>query len=227
MPRSVHPLTSISFLLFCFLVAGAGQPTDQFFVIAFLLFLSLVSGKRKKIWGSIVTTILPIAILLIVVNRLLGTAMSDGVPYALRFVLLITPLVIIVQSTPAADVALALRTSPLPARIQYLFIFSFEAVHSLRDLFQQALLAQRLRGLRTDRYFPRQWKNILPLLFPVLLTAVSQGIDRGLALEFKGIESSSPKTHLRSLPIGSFDKLSIALLILLSFFVILEKVFLQ
>ena len=220
MPRTVHPLTSISFLLFCFLVAVVGQPPAQFFVFALLLFLSLATSKRKTIWRNIVTTILPIAILLIVVNRLLGTAMSNGVPYALRFVLLITPLVIIVHSTPAENVALALRTSPLPPRIQYLFIFSFEAVQSLRDLFQQALLAQRLRGLRMDRFFPKRWKNIIPVLFPVLLTAVSQGIDRGLALEFKGIESTGPKTHVRSLPLRSSDKLSIALLVLLSLIVI-------
>lgn len=196
-------------------------------VIALLLFLSLVSRKRKQIWHIILTTVLPIAILLIAVNWFLGTTIGDGVPYAIRFVLLITPLVIIVQTTPATDVALTLRSTPLPARIQYLFMFSFEAVQSLRDLFQQALLAQRLRGLRTDRFFPKRWKNMLPLLFPVLLTAVSQGIDRGLALEFKGIEFPGPKTHMRSLPLSFSDKLSIALFILLSLFVILETTFLK
>ena len=190
-------------------------------MIAALLLLSLLPGKRKEIWRKIGAYILPIALLLIAVNRLLGETMGVGLSYALRFVLLMTPMVIIVYSIPASQISLALRTSALPARLQYLFIFSFEAVQSLRGMFQSVLIAQQLPGLRLDRSFARRWKNIFPLLFPVILTAVSQGMDRGLALEFKGIESRGPKTHLHTLPLRRADKLSIGLLLILSCFVIL------
>jgi energy-coupling factor transporter transmembrane protein EcfT len=97
-------------------------------------------------------------------------------------------------------------------------------VSMLRNLLHNVRIAQQLRGLRFEQTFVRRWRNIFPLLFPVLLIAISQGLDRSLAIEFKGIEYRGPKTYLRTLPWSRTDKFLASALLISSCGVILSRV---
>ena len=216
MRRTVHPLTSLCFILFFFVIALFGAPTTQMVGVMILLSAASSIRKRKQAWKKIALYILPIGILLLLVNSAFGAPFARGLAYALRFVLLITPLVIVVLGGSPTDFRLGLRTVPIPSRLHYLFIFSFEIIQTLRDVFQAVYIGQQLRGYNANRSLGNKWKNIFPLLLPVMLIAISQGLDRSLAFEFKGIESPAEKIYLRTLTLSPFDKLSIAILLLSS-----------
>lgn len=223
MRRSVHPLTSLCFIVFSFIVALVGSFALQIIVIIALLGLSFFIPKRKQAWKKIAYYVIPIGCLLVIVNSALGLPVHQGLAYALRFMLLITPLLVIVHATSPTDFSLGLRTVHIPSRLNYLFLFSFEIVQTLREVFQSVYIAQQLRGLHVTRSFFQRWKNIFPLLLPVTFIAISQSLDRSLAYEFKGIESPAAKTYLRTLPLSFFDKLAIVILLLLSCAVILTS----
>ena len=185
----------------------------QMLGVVILLSAASLIRKRKQAWKKIVFYILPIGILLLLVNSAFGAPFARGLAYALRFVLLITPLVIVVLSGSPTDFRLGLRTLPIPSRLHYLFVFSFEIVQTLRDVFHAVYIGQQLRGYYADQSLRNKWKNIFPLLLPVTIIAISQSLDRSLAFEFKGIESSTEKVYLQTLTLSPFDKVSIAVLL--------------
>jgi energy-coupling factor transporter transmembrane protein EcfT len=219
-------MTSLCFILFFFAIALFGAPTMQMVWVMILLSAATLIRKRKQAWKKIALYILPIGILLLFINSAFGAPFARGLAYALRFVLLITPLVIVIVGGSPTDFRLGLRSVPIPSRLQYLFIFSFEIIHSLRDVFHAVYIGQQLRGYHVDRSFRNKWKHVLPLLLPVTLIAISQSLDRSLAFEFKGIESPAEKVYLRTLTLSPFDKLSIAVLLLSSVGLIVASIFL-
>ena len=222
---SVHPFTSLCFILLFFVVALCGSMAIQVLAASILLLLSLFIRKRKQAWKTIALYIVPVSCLLILVNAALGAPLALGVTSALRIILLITPLVIVVHTGSSADFSVALRTLPIPSRLQYIFIFSFEIIQSLREIFKAVLIAQQLRGYRVERSIHKKWKSVFPLLLPVTLIAMSQSLDRSLSYEFKGIESTVTKTFLRTLPLTASDRWTIALLLLLSVVLIIASLF--
>lgn len=225
MQRSVHPFTILSFTLLSFVVAVAGRRPIQIAMCVTILAVSLLIANKSKFWKKVILYIFPVSCLLVIVNRFFGTTMEEGVNYALRFALLVTPLLIVVYTIPAGRMSLALRTVNLPARIHYLFLFSLEMVALLRAILQNVRIAQQLRGLRFEQDLLKRWKNIFPMLSPVFLIAISQGLDRSLAIEFKGIECGGPKTYLRTLPLARVDKIFISALFILSCVVIFSRAF--
>ena len=195
-------------------------------MVGVILLLSTASAirKRKQAWKKIATYILPIGILLLLVNYAFGAPFNRGLAFAVRFILLITPLVIVVLGGSPTDFRLGLRSVPVPPRLHYLFIFSFEIIQTLRDVFQAVYIGQQLRGFQANRSLRSKWKNIFPLLLPVTLIAISQSLDRSLAFEFKGIEASGEKVYLHTLTLSPFDKLLITLLLLFSLGLIVASV---
>ena len=168
--------------------------------------------------------VLPVSCLLVVVNTLLGLPLSEGTAYALRFALLTIPLFITFYVASPSEFSLGLRTLPIPPRFHYLFLFSFEIVRTLREVFEHVHIAQQLRGYRVERVFYRRWKAVFPLLLPVTLIAITQSLDRSLMLEFRGIDAPGPKTYLRSLPLTLADRVQISGFVLLSLTVILLRI---
>ncbi len=191
---------------------------------AVILAISLLIENKTKFWKKVLLYILPVSCLLVIVNRFFGTTTQEGIDYALRFILLVTPLLILVYSIPAGRMSLALRTINLPARLHYLFLFSLEMVILLKAILENVRIAQQLRGLRFEQNPLKRWKNIFPMLSPVLLIAISQGLDRSMAIEFKGIETGGPKTYLHTLPLARVDKLLVSGLFVLSCIVIFSRV---
>ena len=225
MPRTFHPFTIVSFALFSFVVAVAGRPTVQVATCVVIIVVGLIVADKSKLWKKLLFYILPVACVLVAVNRFFGTTLQEGISYALRFFLLVTPLLIVIYSIPAVRLSLALRILRLPARLHYLFLFSLEMVTLLRDILQDVRVAQQLRGLRFERQLFKRWKNIFPMLSPVLLIALSQGLERSMAIEFKGIEYGGAKTYLRTLPLAGVDKFALCTLFVLSCIVIFSRAF--
>ena len=226
MHRTIHPLTSLCFILFFFVIALFGTQAVQIVGVSFLFIAAASIRKRKQAWKRIALYILPIGILLLLLNTALGAPMARSLAYALRFILLITPLVIVVLGGSPTDFRLGLRTVPIPSRLHYLFLFSFEIIQSLREVFQNVHISQQLRGYHVDRSLRNKWKHVFPLLLPVTLIAISQSLDRSLAFEFKGIESSVKKVYLHTLHVSPLDKLEITILLLSSLALIAASFFL-
>lgn len=224
MHRTVHPLTLFSFIGFSIVVAIIGPRPLQAVMLFALLVLGIVIRSRRKVWMKIALYVLPVSCLLVVVNTLLGLPLSEGTAYALRFALLTIPLFITFYVASPSEFSLGLRTLPIPPRFHYLFLFSFEIVRTLREVFEHVHIAQQLRGYRVERVFYRRWKAVFPLLLPVTLIAITQSLDRSLMLEFRGIDAPGPKTYLRSLPLTLADRVQISGFVLLSLTVILLRI---
>ena len=220
MRNSVHPLTALAFILFSFLVALSGIVAAQLTLLAGVGVAGLIISERKKFWKRIFFYVIPLDCLLLIANRLLRVPPAEGFGYAIRFTLLVAPLLLAVLSTPPGRISLALRTAHIPTRVHYLFLLSLEMVTVLRDQVDRVRVSQQLRGLHLGGNPLRRWVSLFPMLMPVLLFAISQGLERSMAVEFKGVDRIGPKTYLRRLPLSGRDMAHIGLLSLLSLTII-------
>ncbi|HTX18916.1 MAG TPA: energy-coupling factor transporter transmembrane component T [Bacteroidota bacterium] len=221
MRHPVHPVTALSFVLFSFLVALTAILPAQIGLLTAVGITGVFIGEWKKFWKRILFYVVPLDCLLLFVNILLGVPSAEAFRYAMRFTLLVAPLLLAVLSTPTGRISLALRTANVPPRIHYLFLLSLEMVTMLRNQLERVRISQQLRGLQLGANPIRRWISLFPMLMPVLLFAVSQGLEKSMAVEFKGLERTGPKTYLRKLPLAGRDKAHLTLLSLLSLAIVI------
>lgn len=212
----------IALLIFAFITALAGEIIHQLLFIALLLFVSVFLKKRKAFWKKMATFGIPLTVVLIILNDVILPPLatghpSQGIHYALRFLVLLICLLTIVHTTTPTEFALGLRSLRLPPRFNHIFLLSFEVFDSFRTITRNVTIAQQLRGFRIRRNIFNRAKNLFPLFFPVVFSALSMSLDRGIALDLKGINSPSAKTYLAEWKPTILDKLTTVFLIVCSF----------
>ncbi|MDE3057153.1 MAG: energy-coupling factor transporter transmembrane protein EcfT [Bacteroidota bacterium] len=214
-----HPSVLIALLIFTFSVALFAGIFFQSVFVAFFLFVSLFIKKRKAFWKKMARFGVPLTAVLLIVNDLVFSAMGNaqGIHYALRFLVLLLPLLTIVHTTTPAEFAMGLRSLRLPPRFNHIFLLSFEAFDSFRTITRNVSTAQQLRGFRARRNIFSRAKNLFPLLLPVAYSALSMSLERGIAFEFKGVDSPFPKTYVAEWKPTAFDIFTTATLIVASF----------
>lgn len=201
MKFKLHPISLIALLIFSFVVALTNRIILQSIFIFFVSCLSLFISKRRAFWKTMLTFGLPVTALLLILNDILvplltGAHRGEGIHYALRFLALLTCLLIIFQTTTPTEFARGLRPLRLPPRFNYIFLLSFEVFDTFRSIAGNVSTAQQLRGFQIRRNIFARFRNLFPLFFPVIFSALSMSLDRGIAFDFKGIDTSVSKTYL-------------------------------
>ena len=74
--------------------------------------------------------------------------------------------------------------------------------------------AQRSRGMETEGSLLTRAKAFLPLISPVVMSALTSTRERAIALEVRGFGGSAKKTYLYSHPYSKADQVLKALSIL-------------
>ncbi len=220
-----HPIVFITLLLFTFAATVAGGLILQLSLVVVFLSFSAFIKRRRAFWKKMLTFGIPLALVLVILNDFILTSikpeyMEQGVHYALRFLTLLTCLLTIVHVTTPTQFALGLRSLKLPHRLNHIFLLSFEVFDSFRTIAQNVSTAQQLRGFRIRKNIFSRTKNLFPLFFPVVFSALSMSLDRGIAFDLKGIESPVSKTYLLEWKPTALDKFLSAFLLVLSFLVI-------
>lgn len=87
-----------------------------------------------------------------------------------------------------------------------LVVATLDAIPRLRHRAATIVAAQRVRGLRVGGSPARRLGALVPLALPLLLGAIAEAEDRGVAYAARGVESGARRTAIAPPPDGAADR---------------------
>lgn len=221
-----HPLTKLALvfacclLVFANLLAWEGVALFPYIGILLLFVLALLDSQvtLRVLTRRFILILLPFLFFLLLVQTpaILFSDAQEGLwqigPFALESerllftVTLISRLALIVQSillltltTHPADLTHALTQIGIPRGITYMILATVQLAPRLQNKAQRILTAQQARGLRTEGNLMVRMRAFLPLIGPLINSALQESEERAFALEARAFRSPSPKTSWRQL----------------------------
>ncbi len=216
--HALHPLTKLVLALALVLV-GFAAPTPY---VPLALFLFIVLPLAA--WGHIarelirvtVAVVLPFIISVVIVQGLfypgarhvlvaLGplSVKQEGLVLAAstaaRILLLAGSGLVLLFSTHPADLALALTQRGMPNALAYIIVTAIQLIPQMQARAAAILDAQRSRGLETEGSLLVRTRALLPLLVPLVLSALSDVDERAMALEARAFSAPRIKTSFKEL----------------------------
>ncbi|HWP82608.1 MAG TPA: energy-coupling factor transporter transmembrane component T [Bacteroidota bacterium] len=112
-----------------------------------------------------------------------------GVKTATRLLLLSFSLLHFFLSTPIRIIASELQQTRIPPQIILSLLLALHFIDRLPARIERIFAAQEARGAPIRSSFFRRVKSFFTILTPLILTSISESIDRGIALELRGFHS--------------------------------------
>lgn len=213
----LNPLTKLTAVICLLLLAfwGPGRWL-AWGLTASLLLLAASSHLTRALLHHLRWIVLPLALSLLLVHGLFNPAermplwpagplliSRTGLIFALlmtgRLLAAAAASLLFVFTTAPGDLTLALQQRGMPHAGAYLIGASLQIVPQMRARAATILLAQQARGLETTGSLLARSRALLPLLLPLILTALADAEERALTLETRGFTAPTPKTSLRTL----------------------------
>lgn len=212
----MHPLTKLSgaffLILLTYLVSWPWMPVLVFVV---LLAIAQIAGEARRLAGTVVKLILPVALSLFLIQGVLFppigatplplgpiTLTYEGPLFAYliaaRLMVLSTTILLVLFTTHPADLVFALTERGLPRSVGYILLVSLQIVPDMTARATAILEVQRSRGLSTEGALGRV-RAIIPLIGPLVVGALVDVEERAMAIESRAYTAPGPKTSLRVL----------------------------
>lgn len=237
--RPVHPLTKLYFtvstVVLCFLL----DVTAQVFIACLLLILCVLTRQRRSIFKRFLRYVLPVVILVLLLNVLIypesekwislfGFRVNEvgfhfGLIVSLRLSVMSLSLLLFFVTTPPHLLATAVLMKGASPRIVFVFLHSLQLVTTLRRKIGKIFIAQASRGLDVKGNPFKRVKALFPMLLPLVFSYLSESLERGLALELRGLGIHGPKSYLVELKESGTERVANLLLLLGTSTVILWK----
>lgn len=206
-----HPLTKLAFVFTSFLLVFAnllpwkGVPLFPWIGALFLFILALLDGKATFIilMRRFMLFLLPLLLLFLFVQALFSSNAQESLLFAglliSRLALILQSILLLLLTTHPTDLAHALTQIGIPRAIAYIILAIPQLIPRLQSKAQRILNAQQARGLRTEGNLMGRLRALLPLIAPLINSALQETEKRALALEVRAFHSPGPKTSWRPL----------------------------
>ena len=126
---------------------------------------------------------------------------ASGFAWATKFYLRVGPMMpslfVIFLSIDTADLSVLMCKAGIPYNAVFTFIDSFQVITLLNKDMDQIRDAQRSRGLQTEGSLLTRMKAIVPIIVPVVASAIVKVQDQAIAMDTKGFNAKCKKTVYR------------------------------
>lgn len=120
---------------------------------------------------------------------------SEGIEFGLRtgmrLLVIATSLPLFFSSTPIPRLAQFLQNVGWPTQLVLTLLLTLYFIETLPERISMIFTAQEARGAPVRSTFLARTKGFFLVLSPLLLSALVESIDRGMALELRGFHSGS------------------------------------
>ena len=113
---------------------------------------------------------------------------------------------ILVLTTNPSELVEELEKKGFSPKFGYIINSVFQIVPEMMGTMHTISDAQRSRGMETEGKLITRIKAFLPLISPVVMSALTATRERAIALEVRGFGSRAKKTYLYSHPYSTMDK---------------------
>jgi len=186
-------------------------------IVVLLIQLPIVyAAKSWKKWAGSMRAGFLLAVLIFVMNFVFGSTLVFSAAMTLRFVSLMSAFSLFFMTTSPDDLGLALEQARVPYTLSFTFTTAVRLVPTMALDAQTVIDAQRSRGLELDKgSFMKRIRNYIPILIPLIVSAIRRSIELAEALESRGFGASPNRQPLIVLEMKPTDYLAITLTILM------------
>ena len=229
----VHPFTKLAYIVTVISVPLIGGTLWLFAAFIALSLAVLASGHLLRRVTPLVAFSFTILITIFLIHGLFNQNnqtplfqigplrfYQEGLLYALRIgcnvLNMLFSFAILVLSTKPSELVEELEKRGFSRRIGYIIISVFQIVPQMMGTMSTITDAQRSRGMETEGNLLTRAKAFLPLISPVVMSALINTRERAVALEVRGFAAKQKKTYLADRPPHRGDKpITITLLALI------------
>lgn len=214
-----HPVTKLVFMVCfaCLAFLAPGYWTPLLIFVAALLPLAVFSGLVRPYGLALWRILAPLAFFLFLLHGLFNPAgqtvffsvgpvavKSEGVAYAGlmtgRLLCVLGASLLLVFTTTPASLMLGLAQHGAPPWFTYIIGATLQIIPHMRARAAAITAAQQARGLETTGSLLVRARALLPMVTPLVLSALVDAEERAIALEARAFRSLRPKTSLVELP---------------------------
>ena len=217
-----HPLTKLLGVGFVLVAAFLLPPPALILLALGLAAIAVSAGLVRPVLRSLrIPAVLVVSILL--VNALFYPGGSDvlvalgplavtregltfGVVSAVRLLVVFVALMLLLTTTVADDLLEGLVAHGVSHRIAFVALSAMQLVPRIRDRVERIQAAQAARGLAVGGSIVARARALVPLIGPVVLSALVDVRERTLALEARGFGARSGRTAYRVVPDSDLDR---------------------
>lgn len=186
-------------------------------IVIFLIQLPIVyAAKSWRKWAGSMRAGVLLAVLIFVMNFVFGSTFVFSAAMTLRFVTLMSVFSLFFMTTSPDDLGLALEQAHVPYTLSFTFTTAVRLVPTMALDAQTVIDAQRSRGLELDKgNFMKRIRNYIPILIPLIVSAIRRSIELAEALESRGFGASPNRQPLIVLRMKATDYLIITSTVLM------------
>jgi len=186
-------------------------------VVLLIQFPIVYAAKSWKKWVGSMRAGFLLAVFIFVMNFVFGSTLVFSAAMTLRFVSLMSAFSLFFMTTSPDDLGLALEQARVPYTLSFTFTTAVRLVPTMALDAQTVIDAQRSRGLELDKgSFMKRIRNYIPILIPLIVSAIRRSIELAEALESRGFGASPNRQPLIVLEMKPTDYLAITLTILMA-----------
>jgi energy-coupling factor transport system permease protein len=170
-------------------------------MIIFLIQIpGFVIAKTTHRWLTSMRGALYFGVFIFAMNIIFGTAIASSLAFTLRYFAFMSAFSFFFMTTSADDLGLALEQSHVPYSIAFTFTTAVRLVPTMAIDAQTVVDAQRSRGLELDKgNFVQRVKNYIPILIPLIISAIRRSIELAEALESRAFGATEKRTSIVAL----------------------------
>jgi len=179
-------------------------------LIALLAQIPIIGlAKSLKRWSISMKGGTLLAILIFVMNFLTGSTLIYSLAMTVKFLALISCFSIFFMTTSPDDLGLALENIGIPFTLVFTFTTAVRLVPTMAVDAQTVIDAQRSRGLELEKgNFVKRIRNYIPILIPLIVSAIRRSIELAEALESRAFGASEKRESLVALKMKLSDYLT-------------------
>jgi energy-coupling factor transport system permease protein len=184
------------------------------FVLLFVFIAQVpvvLMAKTLKRWLQSMRGMLIYGGFIFAMNLIFGTQLVQAIAFSIRFLGVVSAFSIFFMTTSADDLGLALEKIHAPYSIAFTFTTAVRLVPTMAVDAQTVVDAQRSRGLELDKgNFIKRIRNYVPILIPLIISAIRRSVELAEALEARGFGASEKRTSIVTLRMRAADYAVIA-----------------
>lgn len=193
----------------------------QYAIVPCVLLVSMLSGTGKQFFGTFMKSIFVIVLFIFAIQVCIvsnedaqpiwgfvhfsQTGFHESLLMTSKIAAISSLMICFFQITKMKDIIFALEHSGVPKKVTFVISSTIQLIPQMSALSKTITDAQKARGIETEGGLLIRAKAFLPMLGPLVLSAIGQTEERVLALESRAFSSNVKKTSIYEVKRGMAD----------------------
>lgn len=238
---NLYPTTKFLFVI-CVTLGSFFSDTYLYGYIlaAVLVLISIVAGKFKEFLPALIKLFLVFVLFILLLRGVFHDSQevlfsigflkfkTQGIIEGLKMTSIIISfagsLLLFFKVTSIGDFMIALEKLGLSSMATYVVLSTFQTIPDLKERSNTIMASQKARGIETEGNIFIRMKAFVPIIGPLLLSAIADTEEKAIALESRAFTSEVKRTNLVEVEDSGKDKFLRIFMILITVIFILRRI---